>query len=388
MRTWTKVSNVESLYQHSNGRYYVRLYGGQDSFRSLRTKKISVAKQRLRDYLANRPPPGRIAEEATLEELFDRFLRHPDFGKDLAEKSKERIRSAVRSIRSRTGLLNRPCHRITTGELTEEIDSWDELSNGSKNYLMQAYRKAFAFAKKRELIAHDPTTEIKQKPVKPRKLDLPSKAQFDRLVEAMEFPEHDRAKARLTEIVETKTQKQMAADMGVSLATFKRYLRRMGGESRREGFREIRFTFLFLCYSGVRIGEARAIRWQDVEDDEIKVRGTKSDTSFRTVPVIPQMKELLEEMRNLRPPESPDETVLAVKTIGKSLKTACGQLGLPPLTHQDLRHYFATKAIQSGVDVPTVAKWLGHNDGGVLAMRTYGNVVDEHQRSQAKKVRF
>jgi integrase len=100
------------------------------------------------------------------------------------------------------------------------------------------------------------------------------------------------------------------------------------------------------------------------------------------------MKELLEEMRNLRPPESPDETVLAVKTIGKSLKTACGQLGLPPLTHQDLRHYFATKAIQSGVDVPTVAKWLGHNDGGVLAMRTYGNVVDEHQRSQAKKVRF
>ena len=176
--------------------------------------------------------------------------------------------------------------------------------------------------------------------------------------------------------------------MGVSLATFKRYLRRMGGESRREGFREIRFTFLFLCYSGVRIGEARAVRWQDVEDDEMKVRGTKSDTSFRTVPVIPQMKELLEEMRNLRPPESPDETVLAVKTIGKSLKTACGQLGLPPLTHQDLRHYFATKAIQSGVDVPTVAKWLGHNDGGVLAMRTYGNVVDEHQRSQAKKVRF
>ena len=243
-------------------------------------------------------------------------------------------------------------------------------------------------AKKRELIAHDPTTEIKQKPVKPRKLDLPSKAQFDRLVEAMEFPEHDRAKAQMTEIVETKTQKQIAEDMGVSLTTFKRYLRRMGGESRREGFREIRFTFLFLCYSGVRIGEARAIRWQDVEDDEMKVRGTKSDTSFRTVPVIPQMKELLEEMRNLRPPESPDETVLAVKTIGKSLKTACGQLGLPPLTHQDLRHYFATKAIQSGVDVPTVAKWLGHNDGGVLAMRTYGNVVDEHQRSQAKKVRF
>jgi hypothetical protein len=44
MGTWPKVSNIESLYQHSNGRYYARLYGGQDSFRSLRIKKISVTK--------------------------------------------------------------------------------------------------------------------------------------------------------------------------------------------------------------------------------------------------------------------------------------------------------------------------------------------------------
>ena len=37
MGTWTKVRNVESLYQHSNGTYYARLYGGQESFMSLKT---------------------------------------------------------------------------------------------------------------------------------------------------------------------------------------------------------------------------------------------------------------------------------------------------------------------------------------------------------------
>lgn len=33
------------------------------------------------------------------------------------------------------------------------------------------------------------------------------------------------------------------------------------------------------------------------------------------------------------------------------------------ITHHDLRHLSATTCIESGVDVPTVARWLGHRDG-------------------------
>jgi len=43
-----------------------------------------------------------------------------------------------------------------------------------------------------------------------------------------------------------------------------------------------------------------------------------------------------------------------------------------------IRHYFATKAVQLGVDMPTIAKWLGHADRGVLAMKVYSNIMDEH----------
>ena len=44
----------------------------------------------------------------------------------------------------------------------------------------------------------------------------------------------------------------------------------------------------------------------------------------------------------------------------------------------DLRHFFTTCCIESGVDIPTMAKWLGHKDGGALTMRTYGHVRDSH----------
>jgi hypothetical protein len=29
-----------------------------------------------------------------------------------------------------------------------------------------------------------------------------------------------------------------------------------------------------------------------------------------------------------------------------------------------------TRCIESGIDIPTVSRWLGHQDGGVLAMKT------------------
>jgi len=58
------------------------------------------------------------------------------------------------------------------------------------------------------------------------------------------------------------------------------------------------------------------------------------------------------------------------------------------LTHHDLRHLFATRCIESGVDIPTVSRWLGHKDGGALAMKTYGHLRNEHSQAMAQKVKF
>ena len=72
--------------------------------------------------------------------------------------------------------------------------------------------------------------------------------------------------------------------------------------------------------------------------------------------------------------------------IDKALRRACQKVGIQNLRHHDLRHYFATKAVQAGVDMPTIAKWLGHSDGGALAMKVYSNVMDDHVINSAMKL--
>jgi integrase len=52
------------------------------------------------------------------------------------------------------------------------------------------------------------------------------------------------------------------------------------------------------------------------------------------------------------------------------------------------RHFFATTCIESGVEIPTVSRWLGQRDGGALAMRVYGHLRKDHSYSAAKLVSF
>ncbi len=52
------------------------------------------------------------------------------------------------------------------------------------------------------------------------------------------------------------------------------------------------------------------------------------------------------------------------------------------------RHFFACRCIADGVDLPTVARWLGHADGGALLARTYFHLSDWHSRQAAGRVRI
>ena len=138
----------------------------------------------------------------------------------------------------------------------------------------------------------------------------------------------------------------------------------------------------------MRLGEARKLSWEDVLDDRIIIRGTKTNSAFRFLPIYPNLANLLKSMKEHRGKVKPEEKVLGRQRIDKALRRGCERVGVPYLRHHDLRHYFSTKAVQSGVDMPTIAKWLGHADGGVLAMKVYSNVMDEHSIKQSAKLRF
>ena len=149
-----------------------------------------------------------------------------------------------------------------------------------------------------------------------------------------------------------------------------------------------------LAFTGCRIGEAREIAWRDLDFDvgEIVVRGDATtgtkNWELRLVPLIPDARALFEQMRRERAHEPLDAEVFRVGECQKALDRACKRVGADRITHHDLRRLFATRCIESGVDIPTVSRWLGHKDGGALAMKTYGHLRSEHSIAQAQRVTF
>ena len=108
----------------------------------------------------------------------------------------------------------------------------------------------------------------------------------------------------------------------------------------------------------------------------------------RWVPFNQNLRRLLEALRTTRPDEAPDKPIMRVFECQKSIDRAAKLTGAKRITHHDLRHLFATRCIESGVHIPTVSRWLGHQDGGALCMKTYGHLRDEHSTHEAKKVAF
>jgi len=72
----------------------------------------------------------------------------------------------------------------------------------------------------------------------------------------------------------------------------------------------------------------------------------------------------------------------------RSLKNSCIEARIKPLTNHHLRHIFATRCIECGVDFKTIATWLGHRDGGKLLLARYSHLRNEHSQQMATKVSF
>jgi integrase len=104
--------------------------------------------------------------------------------------------------------------------------------------------------------------------------------------------------------------------------------------------------------------------------------------------MIPELEQMLTELRSARADESTTATVMRVFECQNSMTNAATKIGMKRITHHDLRHLFATICIESGVDIPTVSRWLGHKDGGALCMKTYGHLRQDHSFSQARRVSF
>jgi integrase len=153
------------------------------------------------------------------------------------------------------------------------------------------------------------------------------------------------------------------------------------------------WLFDFLLFSGSRIEAANEVWWEDIDWKKGSLYFRDAKYGNYTIPLFPELRKCLEDLRKATPNAKPADRVLPTKSLQSVLTSACVELqgrGLkcPHLSHHDLRHLFATRAIEQGVDWVTLAAWLGHRDNGRTAMLIYGHLRKSHSESEASRMQF
>lgn len=380
-------TGVSGLLRHSqNRRYYWRTkVAGKQKWKALDTDNFAVAKLRVAKERAeverNRDALTKAAGGvATMGDLLHAYITATESNAKISDGTRKRYVELAKMVaKTWPGFEQLPPSKVTR----EAIEAWRDrvvvegtgyvppgATNGAKtkgnasttlNKAMDALRRLLGLAYERGMISRNPIEgrgiKLREKPRKPT---LPSREELQRLFEEIEK-----------------------------------------GSGRAGWGREIANFLRFLAFSGCRLNEANGVTWADVDFDAgmLHIRGSKTNAADRYLPLNPSLDGLLRSIRGRREANATEaidgkpvvkaaEKVLAVSEAARSLKRACETLKLHPLTHHDLRDVFATSAIEAGVDIPTVAGWLGHSDGGALLMRVYGHLRNEHSKAMAAKLSF
>ena len=141
---------------------------------------------------------------------------------------------------------------------------------------------------------------------------------------------------------------------------------------------------MFLALTGLRLGETRHLRLEDVDWSRkvITLRHTKNG-KLRRVPVCDKAFVLLTEQRQhlgdegwVFPGKGTDNPVAEPRRLQKRL---CEAAGIPPFTIHEMRHTFATKLIESGADIHTVKDLLGHSTIKVTSLYLHSSPARYHE---------
>ena len=358
VKTWRK-TRLQNLVCHKSGRYYARLFlHGKEIWKSLKTSHFSVAEARLAVLQKeHRERKSQKVDASSAKMTFAQaaalHMHRLEENVSLKRRTKLYWKVVLAALfKNWPALADTEIRRISVSACREWAARYAKIGSSSRfNNSLALLRHVMDVAIESGVIHSNPASGLERKAVRPKQLELPTREQFSAFIIEMRAA-HSR-------------DSQNCADFAQGLA-----------------------------FTGCRISEAAQIAWRDLDfaGGEIVVKGDPEEGTkngeIRRVPMIPQARELFERMRQSRPDEAVTSKVFLVRECQKSMDRAAKKIGMARITHHDLRHFFATVSIESGVDIPTVSRWLGHKDGGALAMRTYGHLRREHSVAQAQKVSF
>jgi integrase len=129
------------------------------------------------------------------------------------------------------------------------------------------------------------------------------------------------------------------------------------GEEERDVLIQFRLFVEFLLYTGLRREEGIKLRWSEIDLDHGVIAVVKSkDKKVRRVPLTRRGRQILQVL-------GPDLfSRLTMDFVTRKFGAYCVNEDLVGFKLHSLRHTFATKLIDAGVDVLTVSKLLGHSN--------------------------
>ena len=155
--------------------------------------------------------------------------------------------------------------------------------------------------------------------------------------------------------------------------------------------------------TGLRRGELLGLKWEDIDfstqtlrvrrqvrriNGEVREAPLKTKNAYRTISLGTDAVGILKQQREKHPSSSyvfpgPTGGPIAPDSVLHMLHRVLDRAGLPELRFHDLRHTFATLALQNGVDVKTVSGMLGHFSAG-FTLDTYAHVTTAAQKKAAE----
>ncbi len=165
---------------------------------------------------------------------------------------------------------------------------------------------------------------------------------------------------------------------------------------------------IIIClYTGLRIGELLALTWNDIDFQNASLSVTKTcrdgyidgkrcvivdtpktETSRR---VIPLSKSIIEILKTMKKEKSCDYVVsekgrpIFLRSYQRTFELLLKRLGIAHKGFHALRHTFATRAIECGMDVKSLSEILGHKNA-TITLNRYAHSLWEHKSEMMNKL--
>ena len=245
-------------------------------------------------------------------------------------------------------------------KFSEKVSSMD-YSTVHKNYVLNAYKAIFKHGKRYFGMTHDPSHVIE-----------PLKKTFEEKVN------HKDKETNVWSIDE-----------------FERFLEQVDKSMYRQ-------LFVVLYFTGLRIGEALALKWSDydgeylhitkaftrkTESKKYEIKETKNISSIRDVEVGITLKTFLDEFKEIEAQQTGfcndwfmfgRLEPLAQTSIDRVKDNAIKKANVKRIRIHDFRHSHASNLIANGINIVAVSRRLGHSDIN-MTLKVYTHLLKKNE---------